>query len=67
MDVRRVLPRDAIPSVDDPTFGPDYVGEDGDDVLVLELDGEVRAYPVRILDFHEVVNDRVGTHRVAVT
>jgi hypothetical protein len=67
MDVRRVLPRDAIPSVDDPTFGSDYFGEDGDDVVVLELEGEVRAYPVRILDFHEVVNDRVGTQRVAVT
>ena len=67
MDIRRVLPRDAIPSVDDPAFGSDHFGEDGDDVVVLELDEVVRAYPVRILDFHEVVNDRVGTHRVAVT
>ena len=67
MDVRRVLPRDAIPSVDDLTFGPDNVGGDDDRVLVLELADEARAYPVRILDFHEVVNDRVGDRPVAVT
>jgi hypothetical protein len=67
MNVRRVLPRDAIPSVDDPTFGPDYFGGDDDDVVVLERGGEARAYPVGILDFHEIVNDSVGEQPVAVT
>jgi len=67
MNVRRVLPRDAIPSVDDPSFGNDYFGEPEDDVLVLEREGEARAYPVRVLDFHEVVNDSVGGRPVAVT
>jgi hypothetical protein len=58
MNVRRVLPRDAIPSVDDPEFGTDYVGGDDEEVLVLEGDPP-RAYPTRYLNYHEIVNDRV--------
>ena len=65
MNVRDVLPRDAIPSVDDPTFGDDYVG-DPDDLVVVESEGAARAYPVRILHYHEIVNDRFG-EPIAVT
>ncbi|SDM42655.1 Protein of unknown function [Haloarchaeobius iranensis] len=57
MNVRNVLPRDAIPSVDDPTYDPvaEYDG-DGDDEVVV-VDGEqARAYPVRYLHYHEIVN-----------
>lgn len=67
MNVREVVPRDAIPSVDDPEFGADYAGDPDDDVIVLTVDGETRAYPVRYLHYHEVVNDRVGDRPVAVT
>jgi hypothetical protein len=67
VNVERVLPRDAIPSVDDPTFGPEFAGEADDEVVVLERSGEVRAYPVGILDFHEIVNDTVAGQPVAVT
>ena len=67
MNVRRVLPRDAIPSVDDPTFGSGYFGEGDDDVIVLELGETARAYPVRLLDFHEIVNDTVEGRPIAVT
>jgi hypothetical protein len=69
MNVRDVLPRDAIPSVDDPTFGPVASSSLPSDerVVVYHPDGEedgeeaepARAYPVRYLDFHEVVNDAV--------
>ena len=66
MNVRNVLEKDAIPSIDDPSFSETYIGHDTDDVLVLE--GEpARAYPVRILNFHEIVNDSVGGDPVAVT
>jgi hypothetical protein len=58
MDVRDVLPRDAIPSVDDPEFGPGHVGADDDEVVVVDGDPP-RAYPLRILGHHEVVNDVV--------
>jgi hypothetical protein len=56
MNVREVLPRDAIPSIDAPSFGTTYFGSEDDDVLVVE-DDPPRAYPVRILSYHEIVND----------
>jgi signal peptidase I len=68
--VRQVIPRDAIPSVDAPTVGGRYHGDPGDRVVAVDADPP-RAYPVRYLDYHEVVNDRVtvdGVERaVAVT
>jgi hypothetical protein len=58
MNIQDVLPRDAIPSIDDPSFGSAYFGDDDDDVIVVETDPP-RAYPVRILSYHEIVNDVV--------
>jgi len=68
MDVRQVIPRDAIPSVDDPTFGGAYPGSDDDLVIALGSGAGPRAYPIRYLNYHEIVNDRLpsGTP-VAVT
>ena len=66
MNVQDVLPRDAIPSIDDPEFGPEYFGESDDEVIV--VDGNPpRAYPIRILSYHEVVNDVVDGRPLAVT
>jgi len=68
MHVRNVLPKDAIPSIDDPAFAETYPFEDGDEVVVIEPDdGRPTAYPVRILHYHEVVNDEVDGRPVAVT
>ncbi|MCU4750732.1 DUF3179 domain-containing protein [Halobacteria archaeon AArc-curdl1] len=65
------VPKDGIPSIDDPTFeGVDDVGnrlDDGDPVFGLVIDGDVRAYPQSVLVYHEIVNDNVGTESVAVT
>jgi hypothetical protein len=79
------LPRDAIPSIDDPKFvsvqerqdcvdtrsdGASNKREclaDTEPVIGLEIDGDARAYPLRILTWHEIVNDRVGGTPVAVT
>jgi len=64
MNVVSVLPKDAIPSIDDPTFGEEYFGDPDDRVLVVEPTDDAspaRAYPIRILNYHEVVNDVVGT------
>ncbi|RVT49830.1 DUF3179 domain-containing protein [Rubrivivax albus] len=62
-------PRDGIPAIDAPRFVParDAGLQDRDRVLGLALDGQVRAYPVRILNWHEIVNDRIGTRQVAIT
>jgi hypothetical protein len=79
--VRQVVPRDAIPSIDEPTFGRQYVGDDDEEVIVLADVGDpspepdanevgddpARAYPVRILNYHEIVNDLVDGRPVAVT
>lgn len=66
MNVREVLEKDAIPSIDDPRFGDDYIGESNDRVLAVESDPP-RAYPFRILNFHEIVNDTVEGEALAVT
>jgi len=58
MNVRRVLPPDAIESIDDPSFTRGYDGDSDDSVLVVEPDGgPARAYPILILNYHEIVND----------
>jgi len=66
VNVQEVLPRDAIPSIDDPEFGPAYFGEPDDEVIVVDGDPP-RAYPIRVLSYHEVVNDVVDGRPVAVT
>ncbi len=64
-------PKDGIPALSDPTFisvadesrigGPEPV-------MTVEIDGQVpRAYPIRYLTWHEIVNDVVGDTPVAVT
>jgi hypothetical protein len=63
-------PRDGIPSIDDPSFVA--AAEDSsltarDPVIGLIIDGDARAYPLRILTWHEIVNDTVGGVPVAVT
>ncbi len=63
-------PKDGIPSIDDPKFaeipGSQFVS-DSDVVIGLEINGDSRAYPLFILVWHEIVNDRVGGVPVAVT
>jgi hypothetical protein len=62
-------PRDGIPAIDRPRFVD--AARSGlapkDRVLGLRLGREARAYPVRILNWHEIVNDRVDGRPVAVT
>lgn len=62
-------PKDGIAAIDRPQFvAADASGLRADDrVLGLALDGIAKAYPVRILNWHEVVNDRFGDVPVAIT
>jgi hypothetical protein len=61
--------KDGIPSIDDPAFAPVAAAElaDNEPVIGLVIDGDARAYPLRILIWHEIVNDVVGEVPVAVT
>jgi hypothetical protein len=64
------VPKDGIPAIDNPQFDSvveaDKWLKDREPVLALELKGDVRAYPLHILTWHEVVNDTVGSVPVAV-
>ena len=65
------VPKDGIPALTDPPFAdadaaPAYLRDD-DLVLGLAINGEAKAYPHNIGWRHEIVNDRVGGHPVAVT
>ena len=62
--------RDCIPAIDQPQFlaagQVDFL--DPDDVVIsVSHSGETRAYPTRILDRHEIVNDIFGDTPLAVT
>jgi hypothetical protein len=64
-------PPDGIPSIDDPQFvsveEADAWLVDNEPVVYLERNGEVHAYPVQVLIWHEIINDTVGGVPVAVT
>jgi hypothetical protein len=63
-------PRDGIPSIDSPKFirpeQADYMRPE-DIVISLTHGSETRAYPLRILVWHEIANDRIENLKVAVT
>jgi hypothetical protein len=68
--IQTVIPRDGIPAIDEPHF--DAVSDvdwlaDEEPVVALEVDGDARAYPLQIMTWHEIVNDKVGGVPVAVT
>lgn len=60
---------DGIPALDNPRLidasAATYLNPD-DRVFGVELDGDARAYPLRIVDWHEMVNDVVGGHPVSL-
>ena len=64
-------PRDGIPSIDDPQFiSPAEAAEwlaGNEPVIVVEFNGDARAYPLQILTWHEIVNDTVGGVPLIVT
>ncbi len=64
-------PKDGIPAVDNPSFikvGSETRLGDREPVLTLELAGETpRAYPIRYLTWHEIVNDVINGRNVTIT
>jgi len=62
--------KDGIPAIDQPRFvAPDAAGflQPADMVLGLVHQGLARTYPLRILNWHEVVNDQFGSAPVTIT
>jgi hypothetical protein len=68
--------KDGIPAIDSPRFDQLNAGRasglakniaDNEPVISLAIEGDERAYPVRLLIWHEIVNDTVGGKPVVMT
>jgi hypothetical protein len=63
-------PKDGIPAIDTPRFVTvdevDFL-EDVEPVILVDLDGAKRAYPIQILIWHEIVNDELDGTPLSVT
>jgi Protein of unknown function (DUF3179) len=69
-------PKDGIPAIDNPRFEQLVGGRtegwatalaDVEPVISLTIEDDARAYPLRVLTWHEIANDVVGGVPVAVT
>ncbi len=63
-------PRDGIPSIDDPVFTTAKNANslaDTDRVLGVVHNGVAKAYPIAILNWHEIVNDKFKGERIVVS
>ena len=71
LEIVTLLPKDAIPAIDDPVFisadEADVQYEPDELVIGVQFDGEARAYSIPLLSSHEIVNDTVGGRKIAVT
>lgn len=63
-------PKDGIPALTDPEFvlgdKVEYLSPN-DRVLGVSVNGKYKAYPIKILNWHEIVNDRVGGKEILVS
>ncbi|MDA1229335.1 MAG: DUF3179 domain-containing protein, partial [Planctomycetota bacterium] len=63
-------PRDGIPAISNPKFvaasAADYMAP-ADLIVGVVINNSARAYPLRILNYHEIVNDRMESTPFAVT
>ena len=63
------LPLDAIRPIYEPLVGsPDEAQLDADELVMgVSINGESRAYPIKVLRFREIVNDELGGSPILVT
>ena len=63
-------PKDGIPALLEPKFvdaeKADFLRPE-DQVIGVVLNGQPKAYPIKILNWHEVINDDAGDMPIAVT
>ncbi len=75
IDISEVMsggpPRDGIPSIDSPQFDTTRQAgkwlDEREPVILVDLNGEVRAYPLQLLIYHEIINDQIGDTPISVT
>jgi Protein of unknown function (DUF3179) len=64
------VPKDGIPAIDNPEFlsaAETHALSPHEPVISVHFHGAVRAYPLRILIWHEIVNDSLNGMPIAVT
>ncbi len=70
-EIRTIVQKDAIPSIDKPLFISIEEASEWlhpkEPVISVQLNGTARAYPVQILTWHEIVNDKIGESEITVT
>ena len=64
-------PKDGIPPIDEPRFvslsdAAEWI-DPREPVIVVELGGKARAYPIQIVIWHEIVNDNLAGVPISVT
>jgi len=62
-------PRDGIPSIDKPAFNKagNTIVTDDSRILGVYINGIAKAYPINIMNYHEIVNDIFGENAVVIT
>ncbi len=64
-------PKDGIPAIDNPRFlsieEVNHWLNGKEPVIALEISNDIRAYPLQIMIYHEIVNDVVGGVPVSIT
>jgi hypothetical protein len=64
-------PKDGIPAIDDPKFisvsEADVWLQEVEPVIFFQMGKDIRAYPLQILMWHEIVNDTVGDVPVVIS
>lgn len=64
------IPKDGIPAIMKPVFvrpeQADFIWPD-DEVIGITVKGEARAYPIKVLNWHEAVNDTINGVPIVVT
>lgn len=67
--INALIPRDGIAPVYEPQFTTASQApiSNGDLVLALEIEGQAKAYPIKVLHFREMVNDQLAGIPILVT
>lgn len=74
IDLREIFsggpPKDGIPAIDNPVFSSVRLIKNispNEPVITVEIDNQVRAYPLQVLMWHEIVNDELAGIPISVT
>jgi len=62
-------PKDGIPSIDNPQFTniEETIFSDDEIIIGVFLNNESRAYPYGVLNWHEIINDKIGDTPITIT